>query len=189
MAEGPKPVRRVVTGNDEHGRSKVVWDSAAPNPQSRVNGAGMTDIWVYQSCPALLSGTQDLGNLPFNFEPPAGGGYMRIVQTMPPPPDYDPAKDKLAVPAHPPRREPGGTWSRGDQNAYSSRIHKTKTVDYGIVMAGERILQLDHGECLVKPGVIVVQVGDWHRWVTSRVMCQVALVMMDATFEDPRFDG
>jgi hypothetical protein len=31
MAVGLTPIRRVVTGNDERGRSKVTWDGPAPN--------------------------------------------------------------------------------------------------------------------------------------------------------------
>jgi naringenin degradation protein FdeH len=31
MTEKPRPIRRVVTGNDGRGRSRVLFDSAAPN--------------------------------------------------------------------------------------------------------------------------------------------------------------
>ena len=31
MTDTPKPIRRVVTGNDAQGRSGVLFDSAAPN--------------------------------------------------------------------------------------------------------------------------------------------------------------
>ena len=31
MTDTPKPIRRVVTGNDAQGRSCVLFDSAAPN--------------------------------------------------------------------------------------------------------------------------------------------------------------
>jgi hypothetical protein len=32
MATGMAAIRRVVTGTDAHGRSKVIWDGAAPHP-------------------------------------------------------------------------------------------------------------------------------------------------------------
>jgi len=44
-------------------------------------GTCMTDIWVYHSVPAIISGTRDDGNLPFHFEPPNAGGHLRIVQS------------------------------------------------------------------------------------------------------------
>src|SRR5262249_32301287 len=73
MSEEPKPIRRVVTGNDAQGRSCVLFDSAAPNvnPGAISRGTCMTDLWVYQSAPANISGDRDDGNLPFHFEPPS----------------------------------------------------------------------------------------------------------------------
>lgn len=65
---------------------------------------------------------------------------------------------------HEPRRRPGGTWDRGGQNAYSSPIHKSATVDYGIVLAGERVLRLDDGERVMRPGDVVVQRATNHAW-------------------------
>ena len=43
-------------------------------------------------------------------------------------------------------------------------MHKSETVDYGIVLAGERVLVLDAGELVMKPGDVVVQLGNWHVW-------------------------
>ena len=120
MTDTPKPIRRVVTGNDAQGRSSVLFDSAAPNvnPGAIRPGTCMTDIWVYQDCPATISGERDDGNLPFHFEPPAHGGHLRIVQSPPKPADYDPAQDPHAVPLHRAAAAPdGGTWDRGGQNA------------------------------------------------------------------------
>jgi len=128
MATALKPIRRVVTGNDAQGRSCVLFDSDAPNvnPAPIRPGAGMTDIWVYQESPAPISGARDDGNLPFNFEPPHNGGHLRIVQSQPKPPDYDPATDPKAVPLHEPRQRPGGTWDKGGANAFSSPVARFK---------------------------------------------------------------
>ncbi len=95
MTEKLKPIRRVVTGNDAQGRSRVLYDSAAPNvnPGAIRPGTCMTDVWVYKTCPVSLSGDRDDGRLPFSFEPPHEGGHLRIVQSPPKPPGYDPAAD------------------------------------------------------------------------------------------------
>src|SRR4051794_14324981 len=76
-----RPIRRVVTGNDVQGRSRVLYDSAAPNvvPRPENPRAGMTDLWVYKRSPAPLSGERDDGALPYHFEPPPAGGHLRIV--------------------------------------------------------------------------------------------------------------
>src|SRR5882672_11253056 len=99
MPDNVKPIRRVVTGNDANGRSRVLFDSAAPNvnPGAISKGTCMTDVWVYQSSPAVIAGARDDGNLPFHFEPPAAGGHLRIVQSPAKPANYDPAKDPNAV--------------------------------------------------------------------------------------------
>src|SRR5262252_8579443 len=123
MTADPKPIRRVITGNDALGRSCVLYDSAAPNvnPGAISRGTCMTDIWVYDSAPAIISGTRDDGNLPFHFKP-----------------------------LGPTRLRPDGVWDRGGSNFFSSPVHKSATVDYGILLEGERTLLLDRGAVVMK---------------------------------------
>ena len=185
MATDVTPVRRVVTGNDTRGRSCVLIDSAAPNVNANAirPGKGMTDLWVFDACPALIAGARDDGDLPFHFEPPERGGHLRIVQSPAWQPDYDPARDASAVPLHAPRQRPGGTWERGGANAFTSATHRSQTVDYGILIEGERVLILDDGEYVIKPGDVVVQVGNWHAWGARGAAGLMAFVMMAAHFE------
>ncbi len=187
MAEGLKPIRRVVTGNDERGRSKVVWDGPAPNahPVSMGVGRGHTDLWVWNETPPLLSGDHDDGNLPYDFPGPPNGGHLRVVQSQGRPAGYDPAKDPDVVPAHPAKlRPPGRTWDRGGNSAFSSAMHKTETVDYGILLDGERVLVLDDRELPMRPGDMVVQVGAWHLWSSPRQGGRMAFDMISARFVD-----
>lgn len=187
MANGLTPIRRVVTGNDPRGRSKVIWDGPAPNAHvaSMGSGRGHTDIWVWNDSPAPLAGENDAGNLGYAFSGPANGGHFRVVQARAKPADYDPAKDKARVAPHPPKARPGsrGVWDRGGDDAFSSAMHKTETVDYGIVLAGERSLILDDGELLMKPGDIVIQVGAWHQWRMPKGAI-MAFDMIGARFVD-----
>ena len=185
MADEVRPIRRVVTRNDAQGRSCVLFDSAAPNvnPGAISRGTCMTDIWIYQHMPAMISGARDDGNLPFHFEPPAAGGHLRVVQSPGKPADYDPAKDPGHVPVHAPRRRADGVMVRGGQNAFSAPIHKSETLDYGILLEGERVLVLDTGEIVMRPGDVVVQLGNWHGWTNSRTGSLMAFVMMGGKFE------
>jgi uncharacterized cupin superfamily protein len=184
---GITPVRRVVTGTDGAGRSRVLFDGPAPNvnPGAIRPGTCMTDVWVYESCPAPISGEGDDGRLPFSFEPPNAGGHLRIVQSPGRPPGYDPAKDDTAVPLHEPRQRKGGTWDRGGASAISSPVHKSETVDYGILLHGERVLLLDDGEYVMRPGDVVVQLGNWHGWQNPGIGSLMAFVMMGAKFDPP----
>ncbi len=188
MAEGNngvKPIRRVVTGNDAQGRSKVLFDSAAPNvnPNSFKKGTGMTDIWVFHNCPANIQGDKDDGNLPFHFEPPPNGGHLRIVQSDARRTDYDAAQDTYITPMHPPKKTPGGTWERGNQNLFTTRIHKSETIDYGILLNGERTMILDDGEYHLKPGDCVIDLAAWHAWRNIQAGT-MAFVFVAATFPD-----
>lgn len=184
--DGLKPIRRVVTGNDAQGRSCVLWDSAAPNanPQ-KGKPSGMTDVWVYSSSPVNLSGERDDGALPYHFEPPHTGGHLRIVQSAGKPEGYDPAADKSAVARHAPRQnEPGGAWYQGGQNYFCSPYHKSETLDYGIVLEGQRILQLGDRELTMNPGDVVVQIGNWHGWSNATSASLMAFVMMGGDFNE-----
>jgi hypothetical protein len=187
MASGLTPIRRVVTGNDEGGRSQVAWDGPAPNSHeaSMGSGRGHVDLWTWNEMPAPLSGRDDDGNLKYTFAGPPEGGHCRVVQIRPRLPDYDAAKDPEAAGPHPvkPRPNSRGTWERGDNNAYSSTMHKTETVDYGITLSGERGLILDDGELTMMPGDCVVQVGAWHKWTMPKG-AMMAFSMIGARFVD-----
>ena len=185
MADEPRPIRRVVTGNDAQGLSCVLFDSAAPNvnPGAISRGTCMTDLWVYDSLPADIGGNRDDGNLPFHFEPPANGGHLRIVQSNAKPADYDPANDPARKPLGPTRLRPDGVWDRGGQNFFSSPVHKSATVDYGILLEGERTLLLDRGNVTMRAGDVVVQLGNWHGWTNLTRPSLMAFVMMGARFE------
>jgi mannose-6-phosphate isomerase-like protein (cupin superfamily) len=185
MSDAIQPIRRVVTGHDAQGRSCVLYDSAAPGVRANQfkKGTGMTDIWVWSDTPVNVAGSRDDGDVPFHFEPPHEGARVRVVESAAKPADYSEADDKYLTAEHPPRLTEGGTWERGRQNMYTTRIHKSETVDYGVVLSGERILCTDDGERTLYPGDVVVQVGSWHAW-KDLVGSQMAFVMMAARFDD-----
>src|SRR5690348_12470703 len=143
----------------------------------------MTDVWMFEKAPAPLSGTRDDGDLPFHFEPPENGARLRIVQSDARPAVYDASNDQYITAQHPPTRTEGGTWERGRQNLYPTRSHKSETLDYGILMSGERIPATDAGEHVIKPGDVVIQSGSWHGW-SETVGSRMAFVMMGGRFEE-----
>ena len=186
--ENLKPIRRVVTGNDARGKSKVVWDGPAPgaHPASMGKGRGHTDLWVWNASPAPLSGETDDGNLPYDFPGPPKGGHLRVVQGPGRAADYDAASDREIVAPHAIReQQTGRRWDRGGNNAYSGGMHKTETVDYAILLDGERTLVLDDREVEWKPGDIVIDVGAWHQWSSrNEGGGRVAFDMIAARFVD-----
>ena len=180
MATGLIPIRRVVTGNDERGRSRVVWDGPAPNSYpGPIEGRGHTDLWVWYDKVPLLSGERDDGTLPYDFPGPALGGHLRIIHAAKYPDNLDPAKNPAIEPTHEPTAAPSRRrWDRG------RGMHKTETVDYGIVLSGERELVLDDCTLLMKAGDIVCQIGAWHQWGSPREECLMAFDMIGTRFVD-----
>lgn len=180
-----KPIRRLIAGNDAQGQSKVLLDGTAPNshPSSMSAGRGHTDLWVWNDSPMPLSGNTDDGMLKYVFPGEPRGGHLRVVQSVGQPKDYDPSKDPEVVPAHPPRQRPGttGTWDRGGNSLYTSSMHKTQSIDYGMMLNGQRELILDEGRVLMQPGDVVIQVGAWHQWAYP-VDGQMAFDMIGADF-------
>lgn len=183
-----KPIRRVVTGNDSNGKSKVVWDGPAPASHEASMGAnrGHIDFWVWNDPIPALNGTTDDGNLPYDFPGPKMGGHWRVVQSPGKQPGYDAATDTMIIKPHPPKETPEGRrWDRGGMTEYQGNMHKTETVDYAILVDGSRTLVLD--DCAVEwnPGDIVIDVGAWHQW-SSRTPegGSVAFDMISAKFVD-----
>src|ERR1041385_7937441 len=77
------PIRRVVTGNDERGRSRVIWDGPAPGThESKFPGRGHTDFWVWRETPLPLDGAEDAGTWNDEFPGPVGGGHLRGVHWL-----------------------------------------------------------------------------------------------------------
>ena len=133
------PIRRVVTGNDERGKSKVVWDGPSPGThETNFKGRGHTDFWVWRETPPPLDGKEDAGTWDDEFPGPVGGGHLRVVHWLAKTAESPPNEPYKAPESH------GRTWDRGGGNHYNrSYMHKTKSVDYGIMISGERVMELD----------------------------------------------
>jgi uncharacterized cupin superfamily protein len=64
-------------------------------------------------------------------------------------------------------------------------MHRTETVDYGVVMEGELTLILDDSEVDLKVGSVVIQRGTNHAWANrSGKPCRMLFVLVDGVFED-----
>lgn len=86
-------------------------------------------------------------------------------------------------------RDAGLTLSRGSVirivdmlSGKQSPMHRTNSIDYGIVMSGEIELELDDGRVTtVREGGIIVQRGTNHLWrnVTDKP-CRIAFILIEA---------
>ncbi len=76
------PIRRIVVGHDESGKSIVMSDSEASNhgyPGLRRS----TLIWATRETPADFLNTEDAGLWKIDTPPPPGGSCFRIIESAP----------------------------------------------------------------------------------------------------------
>ena len=63
-------------------------------------------------------------------------------------------------------------------------MHRTESVDYGIVISGEMTLILDKGETLLRERDVVIQRGTNHAWANrSGKPCRMLFILVDGRFE------
>ncbi|MEG1326124.1 MAG: cupin domain-containing protein, partial [Janthinobacterium sp.] len=64
-------------------------------------------------------------------------------------------------------------------------MHRTESIDYGVVIDGELTLVLDEGEVLLQAGSVVVQRGTNHAWANrSGRTCRMLFVLIAGQYED-----
>ena len=176
-----RPVRRIVTGHDAQGRATVISD--APCPHIRTSpargGVAYTNIWQTSRMPVPIHGATDPVTDAMNLEPPPNGSNLRLSSSS--------RKGRISPRSTPPargRRSPsmGGAGHALTQheNAKHPWMHRTKSVDYGIVISGEIYLVLDDREVLMRPGDVCIQRGTNHAWSNrSETNCIMAFVLID----------
>uniref|UniRef100_UPI0035C9F29D cupin domain-containing protein n=1 Tax=uncultured Sphingomonas sp. TaxID=158754 RepID=UPI0035C9F29D len=173
-----RPVRRIVTGHDASGQSIVTEDG----PPSRVfdtlgePGLVFHEIWSTGATPAMIerSGGEPV-EAGLMLAPPPGGTRIRILDI----PVEGTDADFDAVFAN-----IGGSEAHVASDRHAS-FHRTRSIDYGIVIEGEITLLLDKGETIVRAGDVVVQRGTNHGWVNRGTKpCRVAFVLIDGAWSD-----
>ena len=176
-------VRRIVTGHDGHGRSLVQEDGPPPRVATLggENGTTFHEIWNTRATPAPIDRTS--GEPPeagISLLPPPGGTRIRILD-IPPDDGTVAALPREAVRA---LFEAIGAGHALAENPPHPLMHRTETLDYGIVLEGELVLILDDGETVVRAGDIIVQRGTSHAWANrSDRSARIAFVLIDGRFE------
>lgn len=169
----PGRVRRVVTGHDASGKAIVLVDGAAPNVRVRPAQGGVvsTLLWVTDESPADVSGALDRAQRDIGVAPPRLGSVFRIV-------DFPPLAAGAALSAEAVRAEMGLA-ARGAVR--HPLMHRTRSVDYAVVMQGEIDMLLDDSEIHLQAGDVLVQQGTNHAWVNRGTQpCRIAFVLIDA---------
>lgn len=171
-----QPVRRVVIGHDSDGKAVALFDGLAVPKQRSPGGNGVTNLWITGEFPVDLAGVDDKAATPVGVPPPANGTIFRIV-------DFPPASAGAAAPRvdHDKVLNAMGIDPATQGYARHPNTHRTKSLDYAIVLAGEIDMLMDDFEVRVKAGDVLVQQGTNHAWVNnSGNNCRIAFVLIDA---------
>ena len=152
--------RRVVTGHDDHGKSIIASDGTPPQHHTMHGpaiGADFHETWGdAASVPVLTAGPAGEPNeRPFALMP-VSGHLLRILDVYP--------------------------LTAGGKRTV---MHRTRTLDYVVVIAGELVLMLDDSETILKPGDVVVQRGTDHAWENrGDTVARAAFFHLDARFSE-----
>lgn len=155
-----EPIRRVVTGHDKSGKSVVLSDGPPPQHhplQGPAVGADFFEMWnVPTAVPQLTSAEAREPNEREFTIMPAAGHLLRIIDIYPP--------------------QDGGK---------RTVMHRTKTLDYVVVIEGEVVLLLDDTEVTLKKSDVVIQRGTDHAWENrSDKLARMAFFHIDAQFSE-----
>lgn len=169
-------VRRVVTTIDESGKAVVLFDGENPHKAVRPVRKNVTHlVWLTDEAPADMFGSQDRAAISIGTSPPARGSIFRIIDYPPVTPDSEKldAGHRLS--------ELAGEASIKGLPPRHPFMHRTRSVDYVIVLSGEIDMLLDDSEIHLKAGDVLVQQGANHAWVNRGTeVCRIAFVLIDA---------
>jgi mannose-6-phosphate isomerase-like protein (cupin superfamily) len=170
-----KAIRRIVTGHDANGKAMVLLDDAPMNVKVRKASGGLVSslLWATDESPANVSGSQDRSIREIGVAPPRAGSVFRIVDF--PPTDASSMNHEAVI------REMGLEGHAAATEARHPLMHRTKSIDYVIVLQGEIDMLLDDSEVHLEAGDTLVQQGTNHAWVNrGRDACRIAFVLIDA---------
>lgn len=129
-----------------------MFDGPAPNVRQRPSGLVSTLLWATDESPADVSGHADRAAREIGIAPPDNGSIFRVV-------DFPPVSSATPDPM----------------------MHRTRSIDYGVVLEGEINMILDGGEVHLRAGDMLVQRATVHGWINrGSTTCRIAFVLIDA---------
>lgn len=128
-------LRRVITGHDSQGRACILSDERVGHGVAFQSVAGLPLAPNPDgSIPTLLPSTAP------KLEPPPGGSCCHYVVMEP------------------------WTTQQANPGVDKDGFHRTRTVDYIVILSGEVTLVLDEDQTILKAGDLVIQRNTNHAW-------------------------
>ena len=169
-----KTTRRIVTGHDAQGKAVAIVDEPLAAKQRSPGGNAVTMLWVTAETPVDMSGVADRAETKVGVPPPANGSIFRIV-------DFPPAAVNAPPVDHHAMLVGMGIDPATQGYSRHPHTHRTRSIDYAIVLEGEIDMLMDDTEVHVKAGDVLVQQGTNHAWVNNGTKpCRIAFILIDA---------
>ena len=145
------PIRRVITGHDGNNVAKVIRQGPATNTKTPRDGVASTLMWCTDAMPADIAVGEHVEDM-----------GARILGTAPPQ-----NGSRFIVMEFAP--------------GVASELHRTETIDYIIMLAGEIDMDMDDSVVTLRAGDIMVQRGTNHAWINRGTEpARLAVVLLDA---------
>ena len=178
-------VRRIVTGHDAEGRAIIQEDQPVPRVQ-RIGGEHgplFFEVWNTRETPARIDRSSgEPAEDGIQLAPPRNGTRIRVLDIPPDDASFETLSPEQ-IKAH--FAEVGAADAPSHSGARHAFMHRTETVDYGIMLEGELTLIMDVGETVVRPGDIIIQRGTNHGWANrSGKPCRIAFVLIDGVYDE-----
>jgi mannose-6-phosphate isomerase-like protein (cupin superfamily) len=173
-ASNASDIHRVVTGLDANNKSTTLFDGTVPLDVGKSGNPGAV-LWITDSFPLGFS-QEDTGKRPIGIAPPTNGTVIRVVE-------FPPVDDaKLAtMDANFMMKVVGDNAPGRGVPVTNPLMHRTRTVDYAIIMSGEIDMMLDDKTVHLKAGDVAIQQATNHAWLNhGKEPCRVIFVLMDS---------
>jgi mannose-6-phosphate isomerase-like protein (cupin superfamily) len=168
-------IHRVVTTLDADNRSTTLVDKVETLNVGKSGNAGAV-LWTTNSAPAGFSFSKDAAPQDMGINPPDNGTVIRVVEF--PPLD---AATEAKLPKNFMMNIVGDHAPARGVPVSHPLMHRTRTVDYAIIMSGEIDMMLDDKTVHLKAGDVVVQQATNHAWLNhGKEPCRIIFVLMDS---------
>ncbi|WP_298928162.1 cupin domain-containing protein [uncultured Ramlibacter sp.] len=177
------PIHRVVTGHDPYGKSVIASDGPLSTIAELRAVAGMIfhEVWETRATPAPVDNCRDPTSGPMVHGAPKNGTRIRFVDLPPDTVYLAQGQEKMKELFREVNDDKGLTTKSDSPHPM---MHRTESIDYGVVIEGEISVVLDDSETLLKPGSVVIQRGTNHAWANrSGKVCRMLFVQIDGSYE------
>lgn len=174
--------KRVVTGHDADGLAVAALVGSVPNSfdLKAVPGTVFHEVWNSTGSPAVLDNGDDPSLKPLQLSPGVLGSLIRVVDIPPDSVQNQVSAESAAAAFAEIGQAHAGT---GKADSKHKLMHRTETLDYGIVTEGEVWLILDGEDVHLKRGDIVVQRGTNHAWSNrTEAMARMVFILLDGRY-------